>query len=643
MAKFYPDFKEISELKVPPTEGELHLLKYLGENLDDSFEVYFQPMLDGDRPDIVIMKKHAGVIIIEVKDWNLNAYAVKKENNGQITWRVNQSRTEIHSPIAQVKKYKKHIYEFHLEGVYEKATTYSRGENYYSFVNCCVYFHESNETEVTDLVNIYDNKFIGIFSRDRLDDQFKSFVHSTSIDEYSKERPSHYFTDQYYNQLKKMLQPSFHELNIGKTYHYTKKQYELIRSEPENKKIKGASGSGKSTVLAQRAVNSHRRGAGNAGRTNDEILILTYNITLINFLKDKINNVRNEIPRNKFYIDNFHNFMTKTCNNIGMQSPWIMENDVLVLKPTIEQELTDLQSQITPYPAVFMDEIQDFPREWQRIIKEYFLVPGGELVLFGDEKQNIYGNELEEQKIATIIPGRWNELNETHRLTFKLTDIALSYQQEFFVNKYTIDPIEVKSDSYEQLALDVSDEGIFKYYYYDSEAEFISQYTTEQVFAEFNKSRYSHPNDIAILSPEKEILRELDFRIHKNKNLGTAITFANKAIFDKLVEKHIKICGDRQCAIQSKGFKEELRKIERSKKLHFRMNPGTLKLSTIHSFKGWEIYNLVLIISSSNNAGTENTSIDELVYTGLTRCRKNLIVINIGNDRYHNFFQSQTR
>ena len=335
--------------------------------------------------------------------------------------------------------------------------------------------------------------------------------------------------------------------------------------------------------------------------------------------------------------------MTKTCNNIGMQSPWIMENDVLVLKPTIEQELTDLQSQITPYPAVFMDEIQDFPREWQRIIKEYFLVPGGELVLFGDEKQNIYGNELEEQKIATIIPGRWNELNETHRLTFKLTDIALSYQQEFFVNKYTIDPIEVKSDSYEQLALDVSDEGIFKYYYYDSEAEFISQYTTEQVLAEFNKSRYSHPNDIAILSPEKEILRELDFRIHKNKNLGTAITFANKAIFDKLVEKHIKICGDRQCAIQSKGFKEELRKIERSKKLHFRMNPGTLKLSTIHSFKGWEIYNLVLIISSSNNAGTEKTSIDELVYTGLTRCRKNLIVINIGNDRYHNFFQSQTR
>jgi len=78
MAILFPDLAQISELKVPPTEGELHLLNHLNEHLDDSFEVYFQPMLDGDRPDIVIMKKHAGILIIEVKDWNFDAYTIKK-------------------------------------------------------------------------------------------------------------------------------------------------------------------------------------------------------------------------------------------------------------------------------------------------------------------------------------------------------------------------------------------------------------------------------------------------------------------------------------------------------------------------------------------------------------------------------------
>ena len=38
MAILFPDLAQISELKVPPTEGELHLLNHLNEHLDDSFE-----------------------------------------------------------------------------------------------------------------------------------------------------------------------------------------------------------------------------------------------------------------------------------------------------------------------------------------------------------------------------------------------------------------------------------------------------------------------------------------------------------------------------------------------------------------------------------------------------------------------------
>lgn len=88
-----------------------------------------------------------------------------------------------------------------------------------------------------------------------------------------------------------------------------------------------------------------------------------------------------------------------------------------------------------------------------------------------------------------------------------------------------------------------------------------------------------------------------------------------------------------------KKFTNELQakvhSIRQNRKFNFWMNRGLTKLSTIHSFKGWEINTLVLIIDSTEN------STDELVYTGLTRCANNIIIINIGNLKYYEFFKSK--
>lgn len=50
MAKLIPSIDHILNMKVPPTDGELILLRFLDNNLDDSFEVYFNPYMNGDRP-----------------------------------------------------------------------------------------------------------------------------------------------------------------------------------------------------------------------------------------------------------------------------------------------------------------------------------------------------------------------------------------------------------------------------------------------------------------------------------------------------------------------------------------------------------------------------------------------------------------
>lgn len=102
MAIFYPSIEKIQEFKVKPTIGEMTLLYFLKNVLDDSFEVYFNPFLNGDRPDVLIMRKDYGVMIIEVKDWNLHNF--KLDNRKK--WIYIPNGAVIKSPIDQVLKYK---------------------------------------------------------------------------------------------------------------------------------------------------------------------------------------------------------------------------------------------------------------------------------------------------------------------------------------------------------------------------------------------------------------------------------------------------------------------------------------------------------------------------------------------------------
>lgn len=65
MSKVFPTLEQIDLLKVKPTDGERKLLHFLNSALDDTYEVYFQPFLNGDNPDIIILRENSGVMIIE--------------------------------------------------------------------------------------------------------------------------------------------------------------------------------------------------------------------------------------------------------------------------------------------------------------------------------------------------------------------------------------------------------------------------------------------------------------------------------------------------------------------------------------------------------------------------------------------------
>ena len=90
-------------------------------------------------------------------------------------------------------------------------------------------------------------------------------------------------------------------------------------------------------------------------------------------------------------------------------------------------------------------------------------------------------------------------------------------------------------------------------------------------------------------------------------------------------------------------FELAVDKLRRNRKFQFNPNPGTLKLSTIHSFKGWEIHTLVLLLDEeAAHENEEGYALDELVYTAITRARRNLVVVGSGAGPHDVFFAQRS-
>ena len=120
-------------------------------------------------------------------------------------------------------------------------------------------------------------------------------------------------------------------------------------------------------------------------------------------------------------------------------------------------------------------------------------------------------------------------------------------------------------------------------------------------------------------------VREVDYQIRHSTGEDTMITFETKEEYNGL------LASERDINL----IKQNLEKIRRAKKSGFWLNAGMIKISTVHSFKGWEIHTVFLLI--------DKNSTDELIYTGITRARKNIVIINFGNPKYANFFKKNIK
>lgn len=591
MAVLFPSIEIIKKLKPYPTEGELTLINKLKSDLDDSYNIYFQPFLDGDNPDIVVLNELGGVFIIEVKDWNLSSYIFNKFGNSYGEFKLIKNGCTVGNPFQQVTKYKNNIFGMHIEELYidKEKNPHLFGQ----LVKVGVYFHKENDADVKSLfnTNLKYLKFINKWGYDsHISNDIVNSIGSTCM----------YMNNKLYKEFHRIFKPAFHKFEEGIDIHMSEKQKELSISKPKsNVKIKGIAGSGKTLVLANRAVSATKR-------TGERVLILTFNITLKNYIKDKISLVRENFHWDNFYITNYHSFISNEIKKLGGMKGIDRYNDKQ-LKDFFEQR----NSEIDRFYTILIDEGQDFEKIWFENLKDNFLVENGEFVIFADEKQNIYDRELDsDKKTVTNIIGRWNELKQSFRMNNDIFNLAIKFQKHFLENKYNIDEVCV-----EQLSLLIVQQDI-KY-------EFNCDITYLDIFnkvREYIKVNNIHNNDVCIVGTEIEPLRELEYISRTKYNFKFERTIETKEEYEFLSKKNY-------------NSKEKIEALRRNRKKHFYLDSGKMKIATIHSFKGWEIGTLVVIIDSN-----EESLNNELIYTALTRCTKNLLIFNRGNEDLHDFF-----
>lgn len=561
-----------------------------GGALDSQDSIYIKPAINGDTPDMVVVRPNRGILIVNVCE--------------------GCSEEEIKRAAETMRTYQQNLVQLHIEDLATRALIKPAN---WSLIKMMLYFPNLSTKDVRGMWS--GDSYIRFFGRELLE----SYNGETLLAELKFNYINRDFDDGILNSFIRIVSPKWHSYKQGKHIVLTAAQRPLAKSTAGVlRKINGVAGSGKTQVLATRAVNAHIR-------TGRPVLILTYNITLVNYLKHRINEVRADFSWKNIVVSNYHHFFKMVANNNGQK----------VYLSAFEEEKFFTGMSVQKYAAIFIDEVQDYKTEWLRILHRYFLEDNGEFVVFGDAKQNIYKRPLDSdgQIRLDFIRGGWNN-SLTRSMRFantQLANLADAFQREYFPN-LSNDNITAE----QTLGFDTC----IKYWAINPATDFQTvSMNCRWIMQEFNLKT----EDVVILSQYCGTIRNVDYAYRHQESLQTASTCESKEQYDELRKK---FGIDDESQSLDFRFVMDLKNIRRNKRLHFSMDTNLVKSSTIHSFKGWEAKAVILVLTP--NITTDESiedaanvqSEESLIYTAITRAKEKLFILNMGNAKFDAFFRN---
>jgi hypothetical protein len=597
-----PPRSELATLRTPLNAGELAFLNALDAVLPEEWECYIQPHLNGLRPDFVLLNPAVGIAVYEVKDWNLDAMSYKyrqdRDSKRLRLWCSDGQTTfvrERDDPFRKVMQYKEEIFSLYCPSLRDKTD--------FGIITAGLVFPRArkaaldallSEVRDEDRCSCYPHLYPIIGAECIAAPTISAILPAARKTSDSRMKPA------VADELRHWLVEPEHsqEQRRAPALNAHQKRLSTTRTDSGFRRIKGPAGSGKSLVLAARAAALAKEGK--------RVLVATYNITLLNYLRDQASRFGLKSKGSDIEWLNFHAWCKRTCvlNGFGHEyrALWTGKgsddasdtDSRLTSDGALESDLATLAARVVAMPdfqkydAILVDEGQDYLLPWWNTLRAA-LAPGGEALLVADLTQDVYGTSSAWTDQAMIdagfVGGPWVRLAGSYRLPESVLPLMKSFASQYLpaANRDIPDSPEGR--------LDLT----------PCEARWIQT------------------------SPGRDLPSELFREVRRllSKDTGrpavsdiTVLVQTNEvglAVVDLLNKAHIKVVH----TFAPKGLsKREEHALSRKLKLSFFKGDARLKVTTTLSYKGWESPVVIVGIESGRSPGNFAES-----YVAMTRVK----------------------
>ena len=421
MSHIYPGRTELEDLPTPLNVGERQILDCLAR-LDDEWTVYVQPRLGLDQPDFVIVHRHFGICVVEVKDWAPGLY--RQDLSGVISYANGDSWiATAERPRHQANRYRAAIHNL-LSDIVENAPTFKA-------VRGVVVMPRFNHRDAQAL-----------FATGRVDKN-DDYVHVFGFDAVESE-PLLMLTGRRQPTRRVVGDAVVDALTRCLTEPETTSDQRApltlspaaanIANNPSNAKIRrvrGAAGCGKSLGLAARAARLAADGK--------DVLVVSFNSTLPHYLRDLAARRCRELgaPLTRIAFTHLHAVCKRAADDALLAgvdlATGVLPGTLSPFDELIERGIEAYRLGFGPrFDAVLVDEGQDFSLKWWNLLRHSVCRPDGELLLVADPAQDVYGQRAwtdEQRMLGAGFSGPWAELGGSYRLPPDYTPVVADFAQ----------------------------------------------------------------------------------------------------------------------------------------------------------------------------------------------------------------------
>lgn len=565
-----------------PHDGALTLAHFLREALPSPWEIYEQPFFNGDYPAVAVLHPSIGLTIFDVHEWDLRFY--RREQMGRYqryTQRTEQKTRSVLNPVRRAEHYIENLLNLYVPFIGESVM---RDRRTLAPFRIGLYFSLANTSAARSFCPVAPGRG-AVFGHDALEAGDLSLILPTTLRPTSTALPEDWLTA-----LRFWLVPPVHNATEHAHLTLTEEQRRHVAPAPgQHHRLHGVAGSGKTLVIAQRAANLAAAGK--------RVLVITFNVTLWQYIRQWIKATAVTFPWANIEFQHFHGFCKNFLIENSIEWPLLGSRrpkqlfDEMTPELVIDALKAGYNSKNRAYDAILIDEGQDFLRPYYEMLC-HFLTENNEVLFVADRRQNVYlRDDIWLEKMSnTQFRGRWRELKHSYRLPLPIAQEANRFAEQFL-------PTVVTPPVTTEVPLRSAQPCLAWYNVDSAEQAHTVVYATVQRLLKEQKAK---PAEIVILTP--------------NQRDGWAMV--RYLTRHDLAINHVLAEDDGHVG----------RKRERYRKRTFAEGDLRLKVSTIHSFKGWEL-NHVILLTPEDDTFWEAQS-PYLFYVAMTRTRQSFTVLN---------------